>query len=337
MQYRPLGQSGISASVVGLGTWVMGGWMWGGAEEADSIHAIHASLDAGINLLDTAPAYGFGLSETIVGKAIKGRRDRVVLATKCNMVCDPSHGKTMFRSTTLGPDPQGHIFVNVFGGPESIRREVDESLARLQTDYIDLYQTHWQDLTTPLEETMGALMDLKRAGKIRAIGVSNATSTQMDAYRRVGPLDSDQEKYSMLARNIEQDQLPYCRHHRIAVLAYSPLGQGLLTGKIGPERQFAEGDMRRSDPLFDVENRQRIAQMLSRIQPIAETHQLTLGQLAIAWTYHQPGLTHVLCGARTAEQAQENAIAGDTQLTSDERNQIDAALAEYAAGLPPAP
>lgn len=332
MQYRPLGQSGISASVVGLGTWVMGGWMWGGADEADSIRAIHASLDAGINLVDTAPAYGFGVSENIVGKAIRGRRDRVVLATKCNMVCDPTRGTFMFRSTSHGIDPHGHIVVHIYGGPESIRREVDDSLARLQTDYIDLYQTHWQDATTPLEDTMGALMDLKREGKIRAIGVSNASSRQMDQYRRVGPLDSDQEKYSMLARDIERDQLPYCREHGIAVLAYSPLGQGLLTGKIGPERTFAEGDLRNRHPLFTVENRQRIAQLLDRIRPIAETRRLTLAQLVVAWTYHQPGLTHVLCGARTAEQVQENAGAGDVQLTSDELNTINGALAEFEAG-----
>lgn len=330
MQCRPLGQSGISASVVGLGTWVMGGWMWGGADEADSIRAIHAALDAGITLVDTAPIYGFGLSETIVGKALKGRRDRVVLATKCNMVCNPDHGKFFFRSTGLGPDPHGQIVVNLYGGADSIRREVEESLARLQTDYIDLYQTHWQDTTTPFEETMGALLDLKRQGKIRAIGVSNATSQQMDAYRRVGPLDCDQEPYSMLVRTIEQDQLPYCHQHGIAMLAYSPLAQGLLTGKIGPERTFAEGDQRNSNPLFSVDNRRRIAKMLDRIRPIAETHRLTPGQLVIAWTYHQPGLTHVLCGARTAEQAIDNAAAGDVQFRTDELDHINAAVAEMA-------
>ncbi len=330
MQYRPLGQSGISASVVGLGTWVMGGWMWGGADAAAAIRAIDAALDAGVNLVDTAPAYGFGLSENVVGKAIKDRRDRVVLATKCNLVCDPTHGTFMFRSNILGIDPHGQIVVHIYGGPESIRREVEDSLQRLQTDYLDLLQTHWQDTSTPFEETMGALMDLKRQGKIRAIGVSNATSQQMDRYRSVGPLDSDQEKYSMLARGIEQDQLPYCHRHGIAVLAYSPLGQGLLTGKIGPERKFAEGDLRNSHPLFTVENRQRIAKMLDRIRPIAETHRLTLGQLAIAWTYHQPGLTHVLCGARTADQAQENARAGEVQLSADELDTINAALTELA-------
>jgi len=332
MQYRPLGQSGISASVVGLGTWVMGGWMWGGADESESIRAIHAALDSGINLIDTAPIYGFGLSEELVGKAIKDRRDRVVLATKCNMVCDPNHGRFFFRSTGLGPDPNGLIVVSIYGGADSIRRGVDESLARLQTDYIDLLQTHWQDTTTPLEETMGALMDLKRAGKIRAIGVSNATSAQMDEYRRVGPLDSDQEKYSMLARGIEQDQLPYCHQYGIAMLAYSPLGQGLLTGKVDLEREFAEGDMRRTDPLFSKENRQRIAGMLDRMRPIADAHHVTLGQLVVGWTYHQPGLTHVLCGARNASQAQENAAGGDIQLNADELNTINAALADYTAG-----
>jgi aryl-alcohol dehydrogenase-like predicted oxidoreductase len=330
MQTRPLGQSGIEASVVGFGAWAIGGWMWGGTDESESIRAIHAGLDAGMNLIDTAAVYGLGLSEMIVGKAIRDRRDRVVLATKCSMVCDPSRGVFKFRSSSLGPDPNGHVVIHISSAPDSIRREVEDSLKRLQTDYIDLYQTHWQDTTTPFQDTMAALLDLKRQGNIRAIGVCNASCAQMDAYREAGPLDSDQEHYSMILRRIEEDQLPYCREHGIAVLAYSPLARGLLTGKAGPERQFDSGDHRSGLEMFRPENRLRVAAMLDRFRPIAEARGITLAQLALAWTVAQPGLTHALSGVRTVRQAQENAAAGDIELTAAEFQTMNLAIDEYA-------
>src|SRR5882724_5273624 len=192
MLYRPLGQSGIQASVIGLGTWAIGGWMWGGTDEAKAIRAIQVSLDAGITLIDTAPAYGLGLSETIVGKAVAGRRDKVVIATKCGLVWHVKRGDPFL-------DEKGKA-IHRYLGSESIRYEVEQSLKRLNTDYIDLYQTHWQDVTTPIEETMKTLLDLKKQGKIRAIGVSNCAVEQLEAYRKIGPLDSAQEKYSMLDR-----------------------------------------------------------------------------------------------------------------------------------------
>lgn len=329
MRQRPLGQSGISASVVGLGAWAMGGWMWGGTDEADSIQAIHAALDAGVNLIDTAPIYGFGLSEEIVGKAIRDRRDRVVLATKCSLVADPRGGTFRFRSTAAGPDEKGHIIVHVNLTPASIRREVEDSLRRLQTDYIDLYQTHRPDESTPIGDTMGALLDLKKEGKIRAIGASNVGVAQLEEYRAAGPLDGDQEQYSMLARELEAEQLPYCERHNIAMLAYSPLGQGLLTGKVGPERAFPPTDVRASHPLFTPENRRRVAAMLEAFQPIADRHGLTLAQLAIAWTVAQPGASHALCGARNPKQAQENAAAGDVELGREEINAMNGAMAQF--------
>ncbi|MGB4019461.1 MAG: aldo/keto reductase, partial [Syntrophomonadaceae bacterium] len=184
MQQRNLGTSGLSASVVAIGTWAIGGWRWGGTDEAESIRAIHAALDAGINFLDTAPAYGLGLSEEIVGKALKGKRDQAVIATKCGMVWHTDQG-TYFLDQYNKP-------IHKYLGPESIRYEVELSLQRLQTDYIDLYQTHWQDITTPIEETMGELVRLKEEGKIRAIGVCNATVDEMERYRKLGAVDSDQ-------------------------------------------------------------------------------------------------------------------------------------------------
>jgi aryl-alcohol dehydrogenase-like predicted oxidoreductase len=303
--------------------------MWGGTDEADSIAAIHAALDAGIDLVDTAPIYGFGLSEEIVGKAIRDRRDRVVLATKCSLVPDPRGGTFKFPSTAGGPDENGHIVVHANLTPASIRREVEDSLRRLQTDCIDLYQTHRPDENTPISDTMGVLLDLKKEGKIRAIGASNVGVAQMDEYRAVGPLDSDQEKYSMLARELEAEQLPYCEKHHIAMLAYSPLGQGLLTGKVGPERKFPPTDLRASHPLFTPESRRQVAAMLAEFQPIADRHGLTLAQLAIAWTVAQSGVSHALCGARNPKQAQENAAAGDVELSQDELKAMNEAIKNH--------
>jgi aryl-alcohol dehydrogenase-like predicted oxidoreductase len=328
-----LGQSGIQASVVGLGAWAIGGWMWGGTSEKESIETIHAAIDAGTDLIDTAPIYGFGLSERIVGKAIKDRRDKVVLATKCAMVCDTGRGEHKFNSDVSGPAENGHIHIQVCLHPESIRQELEESLRRLQTDCIDLYQTHWQDSTTPIEDTMATLLDLKQEGKIRAIGVSNATSEHMDQYRALGPIDSDQEKFSMLDQEIREDQLPYCHQHGIAILAYSPLAQGLLTGKMGPDREFEEGDQRRNNARYSVENRRRVADMLQAFEPIAEKHGGTLAQAVIAWTFHQDGVTHVLCGARHVGQAQENAQAGLIELGAKDLQIMNHSVEEYSGVL----
>lgn len=334
MHTRPLGQSGIQASVVALGTWVMGGWMWGGADEAESIRAVHAALDEGINFLDTAPIYGFGHSENVVGKALAGRRDRVVVATKVGMVPNAPGGRLEFRSTALGPDEHGHIPVHVYNHPDSVRCEVELSLKRLRTDRIDLIQTHWQETETPFEDTMGALMRMKEEGKVRAIGVCNATVEQMDRYRKAGRLDSDQEKYSMIDRKkMEGGQLEYCRTNNIAVLAYSPLALGLLTGKIGPERTFPEGDLRRVRDRFSVDNRARVKSMLDTFQPIADKHRCTLGQLVIAWTVHQPGLTHALVGARTPEQAVENAAAGRISLDAADLKTMNDTVWGAGAGI----
>lgn len=331
MQMRPLGRSNIEASSVGLGAWAIGGWMWGGSDEADSIAAIHAALDSGVNLIDTAPIYGFGRSETIVGKAIRDRRDRVVLATKCAMICDPNRGDFKFNSDVGGPNDNGIIPVHIFCGADSIRREVEGSLRRLETDYLDLYQTHWQDPTTPIDETMGALMKLKEEGKIRAVGVCNASAEDIKQYRAAGTLDSDQECFSMLDRDMQSERLGDCEKHQTAFLAYSPLARGLLTGKTGPERKFSETDQRASSPRFSKENRRRVADMLEQLRPICQQLDITFSQLAIAWALHQPGMSHALVGARNPRQATENAAAGDVQLTTQQLDTIAQTLSEYDA------
>lgn len=333
MQQRTLGQSGIEASVVGLGAWAIGGWMWGGADEKQAIAAIQASIDAGVNLLDTAPVYGFGRSEEVVGKAISGRRDDVVLATKCGLIWHREKGEPHFKSDRNSITKDGTISVYKYLDPASIKWEVEQSLKRLGTDRIDLLQTHWQESTTAISDTMCALMELKDAGKIRAIGCSNATPQQMDQYRAAGDLDVDQERYSMLDRGLEQSNLPYCERHNIAFLAYSPLALGLLTGKITADRRFKEGDLRLNNPRFSIQNRARVQDMLAELRPIADGHDLSFTQLAIAWTVAQKGCTHALVGARTVEQATENARAGGVMLTDAELATMD----EIIERMKPAP
>ncbi|WP_180901682.1 aldo/keto reductase [Martelella soudanensis] len=322
---RPIGNSGISASAVGLGTWAIGGWMWGGTDEAQSVAAIRASLDEGISLIDTAPAYGQGLSEEIVGKAIAGRRDEVVLATKCGLVWHTDKGRHFF-------DVDGKP-VHRYLGRDSIVYEVEQSLKRLGTDHIDLYITHWQDPTTPIEETVAALEQLRKDGKIRAIGASNVSAVELDAYLATGKLDAIQEEYSMVARGIETTLLPKTRENNIATLSYSSLALGLLTGKMGPERRFSGDDQRKDNPRFSKANREKVARLMADIAPIADAHDATLAQIVIAWTLRQPGITFALCGARNAEQARENARAGRIQLGESEVSLITAAAETHLAKL----
>ncbi len=291
--------------------------MWGGTDEKRSIESLHSSIDAGVNLIDTAPAYGFGISEEFIGKAIAGRRDKVVLATKVGLRWDDTKGMK-FKE-------RDGVTLYRYLGPESIREEIERSLKRLRVDYIDLYQTHWQDPTTPIAETMQTLLDLKKEGKIRAIGISNCTVAQVKEYQAVGPVDCVQERYSMLDRQMEQEYLPYCLANNIAVLAYSPLAMGLLTGKMGPERVFPADDIRHDLPRFSVESRAKVQGALKQFAPIAEQYGLTIGGLVIAWTLAQPGLTHVLAGARDGDQAKENSRAA-VALAAEDVAQITALL-----------
>lgn len=339
MNTRPLGTSGIDASTVAFGAWAIGGWTWGGTEEKESIRAIHAYLDNGGNFIDTAPVYGFGVSEELVGKAISDRRDKVVLATKCTMRWDlteaqKTRAKKKFSTTEATIDWSGESTSNsfdvyIYSGRDGIREEVERSLRRMKTDYIDLYQTHWQDDATPIEERMAILMDLKKEGKIRAIGVSNASVEQMEEYRAYGQLDSDQEKYSMLDRKPERTNLPFVAEHGMAFLAYSPLGQGLLTGKITPERKYAEGDQRRHKDRYKPDNVREVLRMLEPMRAIAEAHEINLAQLTIAWTLAQRGCSHLLCGARNEAQALENLKAGALSLSTEELATITDAVNSY--------
>lgn len=325
MLTREIGRSGIEASAIGLGTWAIGGWMWGGTDEAKSISAIQASIDEGISLIDTAPAYGQGLSEEIVGKAIAGRREKVVLATKCGLVWHTQKGNHFF-------DYDGKP-VHRYLGKDAIVHEVEQSLKRLGTDYIDHYITHWQDPTTPIAETMEALETLKTQGKIRSIGASNTTADDVKAYVAAGQLDAIQEEYSMIKRDIEDTLVPLCLKEKVSVLSYSSLALGLLTGKIGPDRTFEGDDQRKDNPRFSAENRRKVAKLMDAIAPIAEAHGATKAQVVIAWTLQQPGITFSLCGARDPEQARENAKAGRLRLTSEEIGLIGDAAATHLTEL----
>jgi methylglyoxal reductase len=317
MIYRKLGSSGIDVSVIGFGAWAIGGWMWGGADERQAIAAIQAALDLGINLIDTAPIYGYGRSEEIVGRAIQGRREKAVLATKCGLIWDREEGEFHFHADDKGIQSRAsEKKVYKCLRPASIRDELEKSLKRLQTDHIDLYQTHWQEKTTPIADTIAELLKLKAEGKIRAIGVSNANREQIEQY---GPIDSDQEKFSIIDRNLAAGgQLEFCRAKNIGVLAYSPLANGLLTGKISPDRKFGPGDLRAMNLRFRKENIAKINAKLAELLPIAERRQASLAQIVIAWTFSQPGITCVLCGARDEAQARENAAAGSLQLSAEE-------------------
>lgn len=314
-----------------LGTWAIGGFQWGGTSESDAVAAILAALDEGINAIDTAPVYGFGDAERFVGRALKGRRDKVIVATKCGLVWHVEHGRFFFAAET--PEA-GLRKIYRYLDPRSIRYEIEQSLTRLSTEYIDLYQVHWvEEDTTPVHEVMGVLMELKKEGKIRAIGVSNATVAYMDQYRAAGCVDSDQERYSIFDRKVETANIRYCARHKMAFLAYSPLFHGLLSGKVSPEVRFAEDDMRRTRQRFAPEYISRVNRMLAEVLPLARQHNATIAQLILAYMLHQPGCTHVLVGARKTTHAVENARAADIVLASEELDRINTVFSRHMPGL----
>lgn len=326
MQARQLGQSDVRVSPVIFGAWAIGGWMWGGTEESESIDAIRAAIDHGVNTIDTAAVYGMGYSEELVGRAIKGiPRDRVVIATKCGMRWDTEEGSDPWPQK----DNQGRdVVIRKNARPESIAYECEQSLKRLGVETIDLYQIHWPDTSTPVEDSMAAMLKLKQQGKIRAIGVSNYDVEWLRKATKVAPVASDQPPYSLIQRKIEKEILPFCREHHIGVIVYSPLERGLLAGAVPPERTFPPGDHRATHKYFTVENRKRVLAALEKVRPIAERHKASLAQVVINWTVHEPGITGALVGARNAEQATHNAGALDFKLSDEERTTIRAAFDE---------
>ena len=331
MEYKQLGSSKVNASAVTFGAWAIGGSMWGGADETDAVEAIQTSIDLGVTSIDTAPVYGFGKSEELVARAVGGKRDKVQIFTKFGLRWDVTDGEHFFDRNEEGKTYK--IYKNA--RKQSVIAECEASLKRLKTDYIDLYQCHWRDSTTPLEETMDALKQLLQEGKILAAGVSNFTPDDIDAANKIVPIASDQPPYSMVNRGIERDVLPYCRKNNIGIIVYSPLQRGLLTGKFSPDHQFKPGDHRADQPHFRPEFIKLVDKFLDQLRPIAHLHNATLSQLVINWTIQQPGITVALVGARNAEQARENAGASDVKLSSQEVENINSLLRSHLEAAAP--
>lgn len=318
MRKRRLGNSDLYLTTVGLGTWAIGGggwdYAWGPQDDAESIATIHRALDLGINWIDTAAVYGLGHSEEIVGKAIAGRRDEVIIATKCGLVWDP--GSTV---------PYGRLKA------ESIRREVEDSLRRLNIDVIDLYQIHWPNPDEDIEEAWGTVADLIREGKVRYGGVSNFSVEQLERIRPIHPVTSLQPPYSMLRREIEEEILPYCAKHNIGVIVYSPMHSGLLTGKFTRERvaQLPDDDWRKTkNPSFQEPQLSANLAFVDRLRPIAARYGRTVAQLAIAWVLRRPEVTAAIVGARRPAQIEETAPAADWVLPDEVIEEIEALLKE---------
>jgi aryl-alcohol dehydrogenase-like predicted oxidoreductase len=324
MEYRNLGNTDIQLSAITFGAWAIGGWMWGGADRNDALEAIHASYEYGATSIDTAAIYGQGRSEEIVGEALRSLpRHKVQILTKFGMRWDEKKGALDFKST----DNAGHpIEIYRYAGKESVIKECEDSLRRLGTDYIDLYQQHWPDPTTPIAETMEALTQLIKQGKIRAAGVCNYSADQMIEAEKTISLASNQVPYSMVERSIEEELVPYCYNNNKSILAYSPLQGGLLTGKIRPDHVFAPGDHRPATSFFKQENIRRTDILLDRLKPYANLKGASLSQLVIRWTIEQPGITIALVGARNKEQAIQNAQAINIQLSKREIELLDKEL-----------
>lgn len=324
MRMRKLGNSGLEISPIAFGAWAIGGWMWGGADKKDAMAAIHESLDLGMTTIDTAPVYGFGQSEEIVGEAVKGKRDKVQLLTKFGLRWNEAKGVHYFDSR----DNQGRkISIYRYSGKESVIKECEESLKRLKTDYIDLLQIHWPDTSTPVSETMEAIKILLEQGKIRAAGVCNYDQSLLSEALQTAPIISNQVPYSMVRRDIEQELIPYCIANNVGILAYSPLQRGLLTGKFQPNQSFNEGDSRPDTIYFKPENIKRTNEFLDSIGSLARDKSMSLAQLALRWTIEQKGITCALAGARDPKQVRENAGALNQEITSNEIQFINEQLA----------
>jgi aryl-alcohol dehydrogenase-like predicted oxidoreductase len=324
MKYRQLGNTDLKVSTITFGAWAIGGWMWGGADRNDALEAIHASFEHGVTSIDTAAIYGQGRSEEIVGEALRSLpRDKVQILTKFGMRWDEKKGTFDFKSADNAGRP---IEIYRYAGKESIIKECEDSLRRLGTDYIDLYQQHWPDPTTPVAETMEALAQLLRQGKIRAAGVCNYSANLMGEAEKTLCLASNQVPYSMVERSIEEELVPYCLKYKKAIIAYSPMQRGLLTGKIRPDHVFAPGDHRPGTVFFEPENIRRIDNFLDRLLPLAQSRNASVSQLVLQWTLEQPGITIALAGARNKEQAIQNAAAADLTLTKDDITFIDGEL-----------
>jgi aryl-alcohol dehydrogenase-like predicted oxidoreductase len=322
MQTRQLGYTDLHLTTIGFGAWAAGGpWAfgWGPQDDDDSIAAIHYALDHGVNWIDTAAVYGIGHSEEVVGKAIKGRRDGLIVATKCGRVLEKPDA----------PKVVGNLKA------ASVRREAENSLRRLGIDVIDLYQIHWPDPDADIEEGWTEIAKLIEEGKIRYAGTSNFNVGQLKRVQAIHPVASLQPPYHMFDRNVENELLAYCVLYRIGVVAYSPMASGLLTGKYTPEKvaQLADDDWRKRNKRWQEPQLRVNLELVEKLRPIAERQGRTVGQLAVAWVLRRPEVTSAICGARHPRQVAEIIPAGDWVLTPGEIAEIDRLLAARQAEI----
>ncbi len=313
MDMISFGRTDLHVSRMVLGTWVTGGWAWGGADDEASHRAILRSLELGVNFIDTAPVYGFGKSEEVVGQALKewGRRDTVVVATKCGLEWDE---KERIRRNSR---------------PDRIRSEVEASLARLGVERIDLYQIHWPDTQTPFEDSMEAMKRLQEEGKIRWIGLSNFSPEQVRPCLETGPVHSLQPPYNLFERGAEAEILPFCLEHEVATLVYGGLCRGLLTGKFKGNEAFPRGDLRRGDPKFKPDRFKHYVKAVGELGRMAASYGKTSAQFALRWALQQPGVTGVIAGARTPAQAEDNTGVSGWMISDDDLKKISAIVARH--------
>ncbi|SFA49852.1 Predicted oxidoreductase [Pedobacter suwonensis] len=324
MEYRKIGNSDLELSVITFGAWAAGGWMWGSTDRNDAINAIKASYDLGVTSIDTAPIYGQGDSEEIVGDAIKGiSRDKLQVVTKFGMRWDLTKGDFGFKSKN---NNGAAIDIYKYAGKESVIYECEQSLKRLGTDYIDLYQIHWPDSTTPISETFEAVSRLIEQGKVRYAGVCNYDVAQLKEADQTLEIISNQIPFSMVNRGVEEETVPYCIENNKSVLAYSPMERGLLTGKMTADYKFEEGDHRQGNKFFSPESIEKTNAFLAKIKPLADEKNATLSQLVLRWTIERPGITIALVGARNEKQAVQNAKAVNVKLNAEEIQFINTEL-----------
>jgi aryl-alcohol dehydrogenase-like predicted oxidoreductase len=312
MDKKQLGNSDLQLSPIGFGAWAIGGgdwaFSWGPQDDNDSISAIHKAIDLGINWIDTAAVYGLGHSEEVVGKAIKSAARKPYVFTKCAMVWDEKR--------------------EITNSLKQIRREVEESLRRLQVEAIDLYQIHWPKPDEDLEEGWTVMADLQREGKVRWIGVSNFSVSQMERAAKIAPITSNQPPYSMINRSVEAEILPYCQKNNIGVINYAPMHSGLLTGAMSKERvaAFPPDDFRSKAKNYQEPQLSRNLAIADFLKSIASRHDVSAGVIAIAWTLHHPAITAAIVGGRNAKQVEGVAPAIDFRLTEAEFSEINSFL-----------
>lgn len=312
MKKRILGKNGPELTEIGFGAWAIGGpwqWGWGNVDDDESVKAIHAALDGGINWIDTAAVYGFGHSEKVVAQAVKGIRNEVFIATKCGMI-NAGGGNAGFDLSA-----------------SSVRNELENSLRNLQTDYVDLYQIHWPNPAEQIEEAWGELSKIKKEGKARFIGVSNFNVDQLKRCMAIDQIQSLQPPYSMVKKGVQEEILPFCLENEIGVVAYSPMGGGMLTGKFDKSK-IAQDDWRQNNPMFDEQFLSKGLSLVEKLRPLAEKYGKTVGHIAVAWVLSNKAVTSAIVGARTKAQTEQNILGAEVNLSNDELNLINDYLSE---------